>query len=147
MKSLSRLISPDRIVWLSDKTKTECLRSLVSTLSRSAGIGQDEEVLRAILEREKLLSTGFGQGLAIPHAKLKVVKSFVVGVGIHREGLPFESFDDRPVHILVMILGPDQQQEEYLKVLSRVTAFLKENREQLLVLDSADAIYELTLDY
>ncbi len=147
MKSLSRLISPDRIIRLDDTSKNDCLRSLVRTLARSGGLEDEEEIFNAILEREKLLSTGFGLGLAIPHAKLRVVKDFLVGLGIHRTGVSFDSLDDEPVHVLVMILGPDQRQDEYLKVLSRVTAFLKDNREKLLGLDSADDIYELTLDY
>jgi mannitol/fructose-specific phosphotransferase system IIA component (Ntr-type) len=147
MKSLSRLISPDRIIRLDDTSKNDCLRSLVRTLARSGGLEDEEAIYNAILEREKLLSTGFGLGLAIPHAKLRVVKDFLVGLGIHRTGVNFDSLDDEPVHVLVMILGPDQRQDEYLKVLSRVTAFLKDNREKLIGLDSADDIYELTLDY
>ncbi len=147
MKSLSRLISPDRIVRLDETSKNDCLRSLVRTLARSGGLDDQEAIYQTILEREKLLSTGFGLGLAIPHAKLRVVKDFLVGLGIHEQGVDFDSLDEEPVRILVMILGPDQRQDEYLKVLSRVTAFLKDNREKLLDLQSADEIYELTLDY
>ena len=147
MKSLSRLISPDRIVRLDETSKNDCLRSLVRTLARSGGLDDQEAIYQTILEREKLLSTGFGLGLAIPHAKLRVVKDFLVGLGIHEKGVNFDSLDEEPVRILVMILGPDQRQDEYLKVLSRVTAFLKDNREKLLDLQSADEIYELTLDY
>ena len=55
--------------------------------------------------------------------------------------------DDLPVHILVMILGPDQKQDEYLKVLSRVTAFLKDQREKILSLEDSEKLYELTIDY
>ena len=147
MKSLSRLISPDRIVRLDETSKNDCLRSLVRTLARSGGLDDQEAIYQTILERENLLSTGFGLGLAIPHAKLRVVKDFLVGLGIHEQGVDFDSLDEEPVRILVMILGPDQRQDEYLKVLSRVTAFLKDNREKLLDLQSADEIYELTLDY
>lgn len=147
MKSLSRLLSPDRIVWLGESSKNDCLTSLARSLCRSAGITREDDVLQAILEREKLLSTGFGLGLAIPHAKLRIVRDFVVGLGVHREGVDFESLDKKPVHILVMILGPSQQQDEYLKVLSRVTAFLRDNRDKLLALDSPDSIYQLTLEY
>jgi mannitol/fructose-specific phosphotransferase system IIA component (Ntr-type) len=147
MKSLSRLVSPDRIVNLSGATKLDCLKTLTAVVAESAGIGEKEAVLEAILEREKLLSTGFGLGLAIPHAKLKVVKDFVVGIGIHRDGVPFDSLDEQPVHILVMILGPDQRQDEYLKVLSRVTNFLKDKRDRLLEISSPQQVYELTFDY
>jgi len=68
-------------------------------------------------------------------------------VGIHKEGVNFDSLDEKPVHVLVMILGPDSRQEEYLKVLSRVTAFLKDNRERLLSQATADEVYKLTLEY
>jgi mannitol/fructose-specific phosphotransferase system IIA component (Ntr-type) len=147
MKSLSRLLAPDRIVWLEPSNKTECLRSMVDVLSRSAQLEHPDDIFQAILEREKLLSTGFGLGLAIPHAKLRGIRDFVVGLGIHKQGVPFDSLDEKPVHVLVMILGPDSQQEDYLKVLSRVTAFLKDNRERLLGLGSSQEIYDLAFDY
>jgi len=147
MKALSRLLSKDRITWIESATKDEALRTLVEQIGRSAQLPQTEEVYQAILERERLLSTGIGLNLAIPHAKLAGVKDFVVAVGIHRRGLPFESLDDKPVHILVMIIGPNFHQEEYLKVLSRVTAFLKDKRESLLNLSTADEVYALTADY
>ena len=99
------------------------------------------------MDRERLLSTGFGLGLAIPHAKLNIIDDFIVGLAIHRDGVPFDSLDEQPVHILVMILGPDQQQDEYLKVLSRVTAFLKDQREKILSLEDNEEIYKLTFDY
>jgi mannitol/fructose-specific phosphotransferase system IIA component (Ntr-type) len=147
MKSLSRLLSPERIVWLDQEKKNDCLQALVDAIAATTAIDRPSDVFHAILERERLLSTGFGLGLAIPHAKLKEIKDFVVAVGIHRKGVSFDSLDDMPVHVLVMILGPESQQEEYLKVLSRVTAFLKDNRERLLSQQGSDAVYKLTLEY
>lgn len=134
-------------MWLDATHKDACLRSMVDRLATTADVDEPDEVHHAILEREKLLSTGFGLGLAIPHAKLQSVKEFFVTLGIHRAGVDFDSLDEKPVHVLVMIVGPDSQQEEYLKVLSRVTAFLKDNRERLLAMDTADDVYQLTLDY
>ena len=147
MKSLSRLVSPERIVWLDHSSKNDCLRSLVDCIATTASLDDADDVYHAILERERLLSTGFGLGLAIPHAKLKSIRDFVVAVGIHKDGVSFGSLDEKPVHVLVMILGPDSQQEEYLKVLSRVTAFLKDNRERLLTQESSQNVYELTYEY
>jgi nitrogen PTS system EIIA component len=147
MKALSRLLTKERITWLESATKEEALRSLVELIATTAGLDEVDEIHQAILERERLLSTGIGLNLAIPHAKLNGVKEFVVALGIHRKGLPFESLDDKPVHLLVMIVGPNFHQEEYLKVLSRVTSFLKENREKILSLPTADGVYALTLDY
>ena len=147
MKSLSRLISPDRITWLDQDNKIDCLRGLVQCLSESEELGNEDSIFDAIMEREQLLSTGFGLGLAIPHAKLNIIDDFIVGLAIHRDGVPFDSLDDQPVHILVMILGPDQKQDEYLKVLSRVTAFLKDKRENILALEDNEELYKLTFDY
>jgi PTS system nitrogen regulatory IIA component len=147
MKSLSRLLTPDRILWLEARSKSECLRTLVDCISRSVGLESPDDIYHAIWEREKLLSTGIGFGLAIPHAKLKQIKDFVVGLGIHKTGVDFDSLDEKPVHILVMILGPESQQEDYLKVLARVTAFLKDNRERLLLMENAQQIFELAFDY
>jgi mannitol/fructose-specific phosphotransferase system IIA component (Ntr-type) len=147
MKSLSRLLSPERILWLEQPSKEACLKAMVECLARTAKLENDGEILQAILERERLLSTGFGLGLAIPHAKLKPIRDFIVGLGIHKRGVPFDSLDEKPVHVLVMILGPDSQQEDYLKVLSRVTAFLKDNRERLLTLNTPQQVFELAYDY
>lgn len=147
MKSLSRLISPDRITRIDEDNKDDCLRSLVKCLSESESLGNEDSIFEAIMERERLLSTGFGLGLAIPHAKLNIIDDFIVGLAIHRDGVPFDSLDEQPVHILVMILGPDQKQDEYLKVLSRVTAFLKDQREKILSLEDNEEIYKLTFDY
>jgi PTS system nitrogen regulatory IIA component len=147
MKSLSRLLTPERILWLDVTSKNECLRVMVDNLAQTGSLEGPEDIFRAILEREKLLSTGFGLGLAIPHAKLRTIRDFVVGLGIHKQGVNFDSLDEQPVHVLVMILGPDSQQEDYLKVLSRVTAFLKDNRERLLTLETSQQVYELAYDY
>ena len=147
MKALSRLLAKDRIAWLESPTKEDALRALVDLIAKSAGLTRPEDIYQAILERERLLSTGIGLNLAIPHAKLPGVKDFVVGLGIHRKGLAFESLDDKPVNLLVMIIGPNFHQEEYLKVLSRVTAFLKENREKILSLAAPEEVYALTMDY
>ena len=147
MKSLSRLLTPERIIWLDQGTKNECLRAMVDCLAGTVEGLNPEDVYHGILEREKLLSTGFGLGLAIPHAKLKGIKDFLVGLGIHRRGVNFDSLDERPVHVLVMILGPESQQEEYLKVLSRVTAFLKDNRERLPTMKTAQEVFELVFEY
>lgn len=147
MKALSRLLSPERIVWLDRDTKNECLRALVECIAKTTDGLNVDDVYHSILEREKLLSTGFGLGLAIPHAKLKGIKDFLVGLGIHKRGVNFDSLDEKPVHVLVMILGPESQQEEYLKVLSRVTAFLKDTRERLPAMTSADEVFRLAYDY
>ncbi len=147
MKSLSRLISKDRIAWIDSPTKDEAIRALLDVVARSAGLPQVDEIYDAIQERERLMSTGIGMNLAIPHAKLASVKEFVVGLAIHSRGLAFESLDDKPVHILVMIIGPSHHQEEYLRLLARVTTFLKDKRDRLFSLKTGEEVYGLTIEY
>ena len=79
MKSLSRLLSPERILWLDQTGKNDCLRALVDCISSTTAVERPDDVYHAILERERLLSTGFGLGLAIPHAKLKGIEDKVDG--------------------------------------------------------------------
>jgi len=126
MNGLSDLISPDRIVWLSSDTKEEVLRELVDVISRAPQIGDRDELLKAVLEREKIMSTGIGLGIAVPHAKIGSVSDFVIAIGISRKGVEFDSLDNKPVHIVVMIAGPADQQDRYIRILAKVVLALKD---------------------
>ncbi|RKY65015.1 MAG: PTS sugar transporter subunit IIA [Candidatus Latescibacterota bacterium] len=126
MNGLSDLISPDRIVWLSSDTKEEVLRELVDVISRAPQIGDRDELLKAVLEREKIMSTGIGLGIAVPHAKIESVSDFVIAIGISRKGVEFDSLDNKPVHIVVMIAGPADQQDRYIRILAKVVLALKD---------------------
>lgn len=126
MNGLSDLISPDRIVWLSSDTKEEVLRELVDVISRAPQIGDRDELLKAVLEREKIMSTGIGLGIAVPHAKIGSVSDFVIAMGISRKGVEFDSLDNKPVHIVVMIAGPADQQDRYIRILAKVVLALKD---------------------
>ena len=72
------------------------------------------------------MSTGIGLGIAIPHAKIPSVRDFVVGFAKVDQGIDFNSLDAKPVHFIVMIAGPDNQQERYLQLLARITLKLKD---------------------
>jgi mannitol/fructose-specific phosphotransferase system IIA component (Ntr-type) len=83
-------------------------------------------LIEAIMEREAIMSTGIGLGIAIPYAKIESVTDFVVGLGKSTEGIDFNSLDEKPVHFLVMIAGPKNQQERYLQLLAKITLKLKD---------------------
>ncbi len=135
MRSLVDLISLDRIVTLKSKTKEEALQELVDVISRSPHVKDKDELLKAILEREEIMSTGIGLGIAVPHAKLNSVSDFVIAMGISKEGIEFNALDDKPVHIIVMIAGPNQQ-AMYLRILAKVTLLLKNERVRRRIIDS-----------
>ena len=122
---ITTLLSADRIVQVKDSSKDGAIKALVRTLAKCPEVTKEKELSKAIHDRERILSTGIGQGIAIPHAKIASVTKFVAAIGISKSGVDFDSLDDKPAHIIVMIAGPEGQSEEYLRILSRFTAVLK----------------------
>jgi len=119
MRNLAEMMSEDRIVDLKAETKEEALRELVAHLAaHSSCVLDPEALLRAILEREKTLSTGVGIGVAVPHAMIPEVTDWVIAIGRSHKGIDFEAIDERPVRIVVMIAASDKHSRgEYLTVL------------------------------
>lgn len=122
---ITTLLNADRIVQIKEETKDGAIKALVRTLAKCPEVTKEKELSKAIHDRERILSTGIGQGIAIPHAKIASVTKFVAAIGISKSGVDFDSLDDKPAHIIVMIAGPEGQSEEYLRILSRFTAVLK----------------------
>jgi PTS system nitrogen regulatory IIA component len=83
------------------------------------------EVMRVLLERERLGSTGIGGGIAIPHGKLKGIDSPILGLGISRNGVDFESIDGQPARLFFLLITPEQAAGIHLQVLSQIARFLK----------------------
>ncbi len=124
--SLESTIAPERVILLKAANKEAAIRELAQAISQSPDVGDGEALLEAILDRERIMSTGIGLGIAIPHAKIPSVREFVVALGKSPAGIEFNSLDGKPVHFVVMIAGPDQQQERYLQLLARITLKLKD---------------------
>jgi fructose-specific phosphotransferase system IIA component len=124
--SLEAIIPPERVILLDATTKEDALRRLAAVVATSPDVSDGTRLLNAIHEREKIMSTGIGLGIAIPHAKIPSVRDFVVGFAKVDEGIDFNSLDGKPVHFIVMIAGPDNQQERYLQLLARITLKLKD---------------------
>jgi mannitol/fructose-specific phosphotransferase system IIA component (Ntr-type) len=142
--SLENIIPPARTVLLDAKTKDEALRELAGVVAGASEVNDADGLLEAIFEREQIMSTGIGLGIAIPHAKIPTVTDFVVGFGKVRGGLDFNSLDGKPVHFIVMIAGPHDQQERYLQLLARITLKLKDAavRRRLSEADDVEGILE-----
>ena len=124
--SLENIIPQDRIVVLEATTKEEALRELGDLLARTGEVTDPEALLAAIFERERIMSTGIGLGIAIPHAKIPSVKDFVVACRKETVALNLNYMVTKDVHFLLMIAGPDDQQERYLQLLARITLKLKD---------------------
>ncbi len=93
---------------------------------KSAGKLQDEEAAaRILLERESLGSTGIGDGVAIPHGKIRGLKEMVVSFGRSKKGVDFQALDGKPVYLFFLLLTPDDNPGEHLRTLARISRILK----------------------
>ena len=138
--ALREHLSPDRVVTLSATTKEAALAELVASAGTSADVQDPDGLLQAVQEREGLLSTGIGLGIAIPHARIASVKEFVVVVGRHAQGLEFGSIDGKPVHIVVLIAGPQDAKKPYLELLAQISKRLKMEDVRARIVRSEDPV-------
>src|SRR2546421_11473409 len=114
---------------LTANSKEAVIRSMVEGL-RAAGQfrGADtEDIVRAILKRELLGSTGIGRGVAIPHTKHPGVERLIGTVAVSRNGVPFESLDGEPVHVFVMLISPQDRPGDHLRALENVSRSLRDD--------------------
>ncbi len=142
---LDQLIDPSRIIDLQSATKDQALKELVDVMATSPLVTDPKALLDKILEREKLISTGVGIGVALPHVKIPSVRDFVLAIGRSQRGLDFQSLDDKPVHIVVMIGSNDSQSGEFLKLMAKIVLRLKDKefRRRVLLAKNPAEIREL----
>lgn len=140
---IEKYIQPNRITYIHAKKPRQAILELIE-LMKPAGIDVDlEEFFTAVMEREKIVSTAIGVGVAIPHAKLEFYKDFFILMGVQKEpGISWSALDGNPVRIVFLIGGPASRQKEYLQILSKITFIIKEeeNRRKILKAASLDEI-------
>ncbi len=144
MKILDALKHDAIIADLKSQDKKGVLEELAAPVARSAGIDL-EKIVRVLRDRERLGSTGIGGGIGIPHGKLKELKNLVLGFGISRQGVDFESMDNRPTHIFFLLITPENSTGLHLKVLARISRILKNEpfKERLMEASDVDEIYAI----
>ena len=132
--SLHDFLRAEYIVDLAATTKKEALQELCELLDGDPRIRDAEAFRTAIFERESLVSTGIGLGVAIPHVKIPEVEDYVVAVGRKSDGLEFDSIDGQPVRLIFMIAASEAQTGEFVRMLARVVRLVKggETRVRLL---------------
>jgi mannitol/fructose-specific phosphotransferase system IIA component (Ntr-type) len=145
---LTELLTPDRVVVpLASRDKNGVIAELTRHLVERAG-GTYDEVLGAVEEREAVLSTGIGFGVAIPHARSAAVRELTLVCGVSPTPVPYDSIDDEPVRLFFLIVGPESSAGQHVKVLSRIARLVRrENlRQQLCDAGSPAEFYEALLD-
>jgi mannitol/fructose-specific phosphotransferase system IIA component (Ntr-type) len=145
---LTELLSPDRVVLpLPAGDRQTAIEVLTRHLARVAG-AEYGEVLGAVLERESVLSTGIGFGVAIPHARSAAVRELTMVAGVTPAGVPFDAIDGEPVRLFFLIVGPEASAGLHVKILSRIARLVRREsvRRQLLEAADADAFCHVILD-
>ena len=129
---------------LQAETKNDAIKELVDLLAENGALADPAAALQAVLEREKVRSTGIGQGIALPHGKCPHGRKPVIAIGLKPAGLDFESVDARPADIIVLMVSPSNQVAQHIQALARISRFLSldDFRRALRKATTTDEIYE-----
>lgn len=115
------------VFFLNAKSSKEAIEQMIEGLEGFDVVPNKNAFKKAVFEREKIVSTGIGIGVAVPHAKLSSFRNFFISVGIQKgRGIEWNSIDRSPVRLIFMIGGPDNRQTEYLQILSSLTRIIKD---------------------
>jgi fructose-specific phosphotransferase system IIA component len=130
---------------LKSKVKDEAIEELVNLASKSKLVKDKDELLKAVLEREKLVTTGVGYGVAFPHAKSKAVRGIVIAFGRSDQGIDFDAMDKNPVYLFFLIAAPEDAIGAHLNVMARLSYIMKseDNRDKLLKIKSPKELLEI----
>ncbi len=129
---------------LTNTSKSGIIGELVDILNQNNKIKNRDDVLKAVLEREQVMSTGMGGGVAIPHAKTDAVDHLVAAFGMTKEPVDFESIDGKPVRLIFLLVGPTDQTGPHLKALSRISRLMhrEEFRQKLSAAGDSDKVID-----
>jgi len=125
--------------------KVKVIKEMTQCLKKNNFIKNDQALFETLMEREKLGSTGIGENIAIPHGKSDEVTKIITVLARSKNGVEFESLDQKPVHFVCMVIAPAHSTGQHLKVLARVSRIFKNQglREEILQAESSDAIYSI----
>jgi fructose-specific phosphotransferase system IIA component len=147
---LSEVITVETIkVPLKATEKTAAIEELVDVLDKASLVPNKAELLKAILEREAIRTTGIGQGLALPHGKLEGLDKLIIAVGKPASSIDFQSIDQQPVNLIVLLASPVDQTGPHIQALARISRFmtLPEFRERIARAATADEVYQTFVEH
>ncbi len=141
-----RVLSKDTIIMkLKSDSKDGVIEELVDILVSSGKIKDRKAALKAVVDREKKMSTGLQNGIAIPHGKTDTIESLVASIGISKEGIPFESLDGQPAQIILLTVSPASRTGPHIQFLADVSRVLhnEETRKRVLNATHEEEVLEL----
>lgn len=143
---LTQILQPTCVkVPLDSNDKDSAITELVDMLAAANQIDDRDAVLEAVLIREQTRSTGIGSGIAIPHGKCTGVKELVMAIGIAKTPIEFDSIDQKPVSIIVLLASPTDRTGPHIQALARISRLMLDDKfkEQLQTADSSEQVYDL----
>jgi PTS system nitrogen regulatory IIA component len=143
--NLVDFLRPEHMVAdLETQDKQGVLEELVGVLVASGVVTDAQHAVDVLLERERLGSTGIGEGIAIPHGKLPGLDSVIAVFGRSKAGVDFDSMDGAPVNLFFLLMAPENSASMHLKALARISRLLKDRdfRNELLACDTKELLYE-----
>jgi mannitol/fructose-specific phosphotransferase system IIA component (Ntr-type) len=132
------------VTGLSGTTKDEIINAMIDVVSHSPKVLDKEKVRAAIFEREKIMSTGVGNGFAIPHGKTDAVADIVAAFGITAQPIDYQSLDEKPIRLVFLLVGKDNLVGPHIKLLSRISRLMNKEifRNKLLETTTPQGIIE-----
>ena len=143
---ISDILTEDLVVTgMEGKTKEAILNGLIDLLAKSPKVLDGEKVRKAIFEREKIMSTGVGNGFAIPHGKTDAVTDIVAAFAVTADPIDYQSLDEKPVRLVFLLVGKDNLVGPHIKLLSRISRLMnkEEFRQKLLEQNSPREVLDL----
>jgi mannitol/fructose-specific phosphotransferase system IIA component (Ntr-type) len=143
---LTDLLTPDRIrIPLEATTKDGLLRELVDVVAATESTEAHADVLRAVQEREAVLSTGIGYGIAIPHGKSSAVPDLRLAAGRTSVPVEYDALDGKPVRLLFLLVGPETEAGPHIKALSRISRIVRLDsvRKRLVEAETVDEFLQI----
>ncbi len=139
VSSSSFTLTPERIILLNQASKAEVLTQLVDVLAESPFVKKRDQLLKGILEREELMSTGIGFGIGVPHVRIDSVTDLVMAVAVCKQPISdYTSLDEVSVQIVCMLAARTDQHTKYIRTLSSISSRLKDAAVRKAIIDSDD---------
>lgn len=133
------------VIGLEGESKEDIINSMIDVVSVSPKVLDKEKVREAILEREKIMSTGVGNGFAIPHGKTDAVSDIVASFAVTANPIDYHSLDEKPVRLVFLLVGKDSMVGPHIKLLSRISRLMnkEEFRKRLLEMRSSKEVLDM----
>lgn len=142
---LSPYLDPKRILSFADANKEQILDALIENLGGIVDNPTQDLIKDAILAREKDTSTGIGNGVAIPHARIDDIDDTIISIARIEEGANWDAIDEKPVHLVFLIITNIKEDRKYIRLLSRLMLRLKEESyvQKLAKAETTEALYQI----